>query len=242
MDAYDNITLFDSIETMNPELKHGKGKGEQAYQMINSRIPPRITRTNICTRSSKRRGRRNRQKLVETMLKQSSFKKYRYCAKLQSPIVGYYKNSYFYLPLSVNNVSSIVNALGSLPPRLLPIDCSFKWPRFFEVRTLSNQQFVYQHHRNVLSWTNDMKKALEFKIQHGFNINCEKQRGRLASEVVTLVWRKEPNGMDVGCYSYKPSTHQHGVTTNKKVILEINTMIFQKVQKHLPNNDVHNRS
>ena len=148
------------------------------------------------------------------MLKQCSFKKDRHLAELRSPSIGYYKNCYFYLPTLSKNLSSIVVALGSLSQRFLPIDCSFEWPRFFKVCDLSNQQFVYQHHRNVISWTNEMKTALEFKLQHGYDINCGKQRGHLASKVVMSGWRKEAKGMDDGCYSHKPSTNHHAVTSN----------------------------
>ena len=84
-----------------------------------------------------------------------------------------------------------------------------------------------------------MKKALEFRLKHGYNINCGKQRGHIASKVVMSGLRKDPKGMDVGSYSYKPSTNQHAVTSNKKIISELNTMIFQKVQDHLPKSEVH---
>ena len=190
MDAYDDITLLDSIEMMNPELQHGKGKRAQAYRMIKATISPRITRHNMCSSSKKRRGRRNRKKLVKKTLKQSCFEKDRYPAQLKSPSIGYYKNYYFYRTSSSNNLTSIANNLWPLPQRLLPIDLSFKYPRFFEVRLLSNRQFVYQHHQTAITWTNEMKKALEFRLKHGYNINYGKQRGHLVSKVVMSGLRK----------------------------------------------------
>ena len=215
MDAYNDITLFDSIEMMNPELQHGTGKRAQAYRMLKATISPRITRHNMCSSSKKRRGRRNRKKLVKKTLKQSCFDKDRYHAQLQSPSIGYYKNYYFYWTSSLNNPTSIANNLLPLPQRLLPINF-FKYPRFFEVRLLSNQEFVYQHHQTAITWTNEMKKALEFRLKHGYNINLGKQRDHIASKVVMSGLRKDPKGMDVASYSYKPSTNQHTVTSNKK--------------------------
>ena len=72
--------------------------------------------------------------------------------------------------------------------------------------------------------------ALKYRFKYGYNIKRGKQRGHVASKVVMSGFRKPPKGTDVGHYSYLPSSDQHAVLTNKQMISEINTTLFQHVR------------
>ena len=89
-----------------------------------------------------------------------------------------------------------------------------------------------------MTWTPDMIDALKYKFAYGHDIKRGKQRGHVASKVVMSGFRKQPKGTDVGHYSYLPSSDQHAVLTNKQMISEINTTLFQHVRDFLPQKDL----